>query len=496
MMRLREVSIVGGPSAGLAMFLLLPEHYAISSIEIVALNVDARLTLAMTTWMALWWLTEAVDVVVTALLPIALFPLFGLNSIKIVSSAYAHPLTFLFFGGFLISIAIEKWRLHVWMATHVVARAGDSACRLVGGLMLISAFASMWLSNTATAIMMLPIALSLIADMDKRMAKDSADNFARCVLLGVAYAASIGGTATLIGSPPNLFVASFLVERFGIEVDFRQWMVLALPVSVVMLPLSWFVLTRYIAPVSHLRQRVGSSPTDTVAWSDLQPGARRVALVFFLSVVAWLSRSWLTGIDFNGLAPFAGLTDTGIAMLAGIALFLIPAGAAQDVNRRLLTWSDTSKLPFGTLILFGGGLALAATVSATGADKFLGAQLVSLRDVPLWMTLGTIVATVVFLTELTSNTATTTTLAPILAAAAVALDLDPFALVVVTALAASCAFMMPVATPPNAIVFSSGRISVVAMARAGIFINLIAILVITALALYWLPLTAASGMLS
>ncbi len=492
MMRTTDVTTLAGPCTAILVYLALPDTYLVSGRGEIVLDGSARWTLALAAWMAVWWISEAVPVAVTALLPIVLFPLFGLNSLAGVTTAYAHPLIFLFFGGFLLSISIEKWRLHAWIARRVVARAGGDARRMVGGFMLVAAFLSMWLSNTATAIMMLPIAISTIAAVDAEATPEVGANFARCLLLGVAYAASIGGTATLIGSPPNLFVATFIHEQFGIQLDFRQWMVAAAPVTVLMLPLTWLALTRFIAPVDGHSTALNAEPGSLQRWRELGPAARRVGVVFLFAVIGWLSRASLAGLEIAGHTPFANLSDTGIAMCAGLALFVIPAGAG---NGRLLDWHDVEKLPFGTLILFGGGLALAATVSATGADGFIGAQLAALVGVPHWLAITVIVTVVVFLTEMTSNTATTTTLAPILAATAIALGLQPLAVVIVTALAASSAFMMPVATPPNAIVFASGRISVMAMARAGLLVNLIAIAVITAVALLWLPQVVAHGVL-
>ncbi|MEQ8496037.1 MAG: DASS family sodium-coupled anion symporter [Gammaproteobacteria bacterium] len=481
-MRLRLLAVCAGPLLATLVFLLLPATYLDSGGLEIELTRAARGTLALAAWMAAWWLTEAIPVPATALLPLALFPLLGLADIDVVASAYAHPLIFLFFGGFLLSLAIEKWALHTWIAHHVVAFAAGNARRLVGGFMLVTAGASMWLSNTATTVMMLPIALSAIGEVE-RDAPALAPAFSRCLLLGIAYAASIGGMGTLIGSPPNLFVASFLTERFDYTLDFRGWMLLALPVVMVFLPLVWWLLTRVLAPVP--ARLPLTPPAHRTAWGALPRGARRVALVFALAVLAWMTRTALNAWEIGGMRPFAALSDTGVAMLAGLALFVVPDGAGRGA--RLMQWEDAERLPMGTLILFGGGLALAATISATGADRFIGAQLVALRGVPAWCVMLAVVAGVVFLTELTSNIATTTTLAPILAAAALASGLDVVGIVVVTALAASAAFMLPVATPPNAIVFGSGRVSVTDMARAGFLVNLLAITLVTLLAVWWMP---------
>jgi solute carrier family 13 (sodium-dependent dicarboxylate transporter), member 2/3/5 len=491
--RLSNLAIVGGPCAAIIVYIALPSQYAVADGGLAVLSEAARATIAMVTWMAVWWLTEAVPVPVTALLPIAVFPLLGLGSVRAVTTPYAHPLIFLFLGGFLLSISIEKWALHRWIAEKVVRMASGDAHRLVGGFMGITAFSSMWLSNTATTIMMLPIATSMVSRVDRAAAPDDASRFARCLLLAIAYAASIGGMGTLIGSPPNVFVASYLEDHYGLSLGFRRWMVLALPVVAVLLPATWYLLTRRIAPIR--RDLIATLPAPDLPggdWRRLASGAKWTSAVFVLAVAAWIGRPWLAGLEVRGLRPLADLTDTGIAMFAGLSLFVIPT----DWRRRefVMSWSDAEKLPLGTLLLFGGGLTLAATVSATGADRFIGAQLVGLRGVPIWLAFTAVIAGVVFLTELTSNTATTATLVPVLAAAAVSLGLEPFAIIIVTAFAASCAFMMPVATPPNAIVFSSGRISIPEMARAGFVINIVAIVVVAIAALVWVPALLGPGL--
>ncbi len=493
LMRLSNLAIVCGPLLAIIVYIALPHTYVDPRGEYVALDDRARTALAMAAWMALWWLTEALPVSATALLPIVVFPLLGLASIEDVTAPYAHPLIFLFLGGFLLSISIQKWSLHSWIAHCVVDLTGGNTHRLIAGFMGIAAFSSMWLSNTATTIMMLPIAISMIDAVDRAVAKADADRFARCLLLGVAYAASIGGMGTLIGSPPNVFVASFIEKHLGVSLDFRTWMATALPVVCVMLPVSWYLLTRVLVPVrSDLVGRLTLAHQGSTAWRELRNGARWTAFVFAITVFAWIARPWLVEMDMAGLRPLAGLTDTGIAMCAGLSLFAIPVNWRQ--REFVMSWSDAEKLPFGTLLLFGGGLTLAAAVTSTGADRFIGAQLIGLGGIPTWLLFAAIVTGVVFLTELTSNTATTTTLVPVLAAAAAVLGLEPVPIIVVTALAASCAFMMPVATPPNAIVFSSGRVSIPEMARAGVVINIVAAGVITVAALVWVPLTVSGGM--
>ena len=492
LMRLSNLAIGCGPLAAIIVYIALPQSYVDSQAQSVPLDDTARAALAMATWMAVWWLTEALPVSVTALLPIVVFPLLGLGTVKAVTAPYAHPLIFLFLGGFLLSISIQKWSLHTWIAHHVVRAAAGDTHRLIGGFMGIAAFSSMWLSNTATTIMMLPIAISMIDSADGTVAKAEADRFARCLLLGIAYAASIGGMGTLIGSPPNVFVASFIQQHFAVNLDFRTWMAAALPIVGLMLPLTWFALTRVLVPVRRdLVRGLKGFPPAAATWQSLHVGAKWTAVVFVITVCAWIARPWLVELEVSGLCPLGGLTDTGIAMGAGLSLFAIPVDWRQ--REFVMSWPDAETLPLGTLLLFGGGLSLAAAITATGADRFIGAQLIGLSGLPTWALIAALVAGVVFLTELTSNTATTTTLVPVLAASAMVLGLEPLAIIIVTALAASCAFMMPVATPPNALVFSSGRVSIPEMARAGLVINLLAIVVIVVAALVWVPRIVTCG---
>ena len=329
------LALLSGPLLAAVLYVLLPTDYASADGVSMPLSEAARGTLALTACMAVWWLFEALPVAATALVPVPLFPLFGLHRLEAVAAAYAHPLIFLFFGGFLLSIAIEKWRLHTWIAARVIAVAGSDPRRLVGAFMLVTAATSMWLSNTATALMMLPIAASAIAALDRASGAPQ-PTFAICLLLGVAYGASIGGMGTLIGSPPNLFVASFLAERFGYVLDFRSWMTMALPLVVVLLPLVWWSLTRILVPVDPaLRVTV----TETrVPWRALAGGARRVSWVFLATVTAWMFRSALNDWTVYGRAPLAALTDSGIALAAALLLFALPAGDGT----RLLAWGMPS----------------------------------------------------------------------------------------------------------------------------------------------------------
>lgn len=476
--------IAGGPLFAMIVYIVLPESYVSTAGSVVDLSQVARLVLACGGWMAWWWVFEAAPVAVTALLPIVLFPSFGAQSLRDVCSVYAHPLILLFFGGFLISIAVEKWALHQWIATRVLRLAKGDARHLVAGFMLVSASISMWLSNTATAIMMLPIALALIKTSAADGQQDALRNFPTCLLLGVAYGATIGGTATLIGSPPNLFVAGFLERELGISIGFSRWMQFALPLALILFPATWWALVRYMTPVS---AGIVIRTEDTFAapgWWQLPSGARRVGLVFIVTATAWVARPMLSGLEIAGVNPLMHISDTAIAIAAAISLFLLPAGADGE---RLMRWQDAERIPVGTLLLFGGGLALAGAIRASGADSFIGTQLSGGSGMPAWMVILGLIAGVVFLTELTSNTATTTALAPILAAGALAFGLPPAGVIVITALAASSAFMMPVATPPNAIIYGSGYVPMRDMIRAGFVINMLAISCLYGLSRWWLP---------
>ncbi len=483
-----------GPVAALLVYLVLPDSYSTPE-GVKELGQAGRATAAVACWMATWWLTEAIDLAVTALLPVALFPLLGIAGVRQATAPYAHYLIFLFLGGFMLSLAMQRWGLHRRVALRILLFTGTSPARLVGGFMLATALLSMWVSNTATTIMMLPIALSVLGRMEEGQVDPRARRrLALCLLLGVAYAASIGGIGTLVGTPPNLFMASFVQEEFGREIGFLQWLGVGLPLVALFLPLTWLLLTRIIYPLQEV-----TLPDDGPqmlrqyrALGGMSVAERRLLLVFLVTVLAWVSRPLLNRLDLFGVWPLAGLSDAGIAILAGLALFLTPA----DRRRRgfLLEWKDLDEMPWGILILFGGGLSLAHAISVNGVGDYLGHQVTGLAGMPPLVLVLAVATLVIFLTELTSNTATTATLLPILAAAAPVVGVDPYALVVTAAVAASCAFMMPVATPPNAIVFASGEVTVPQMCRAGLWLNFIGIALITALVwLIALPLLGTTG---
>ena len=484
----KGIWLILGPIMAIVVFWLLPDQYVASNAEVTLLSFSGKATMALLVWMAIWWLSEATHITVTALLPIALFPLFGVASIKAATAPYASPIIFLFLGGFIIAIAIQRWNLDKRIALEILTKIGSSPSRIVGGFMIATAFLSAFISNTATTAMMLPIGLSVIVLLTDKQSRHKA--FATCIMLSIAYAANIGGISTIIGTGPNLFVASFTRDAIDInyqqDIGFLQWSKIGVPVVCILLPLCWWLLTKFIYKVDHIELALSTNSLhqQKLSLGKMNYEEKAVAVVFSFTVLLWLSRTLLQEFEFfinNQLyKPFDGLTDSSIAMFGAIILFLIPT--KSENNGHLLQWQDMRDLPWGILILLGGGLSLAAAVKANGVTEFIGAQATVLAFMPPLLILLIIISAVVFLTELTSNTATTATLVPVLAAIAPALDIHPYILIFPAAFAASCAFMLPIATPPNAIVFGSGHITMQEMRKSGFLLNLICILVITALA--------------
>jgi sodium-dependent dicarboxylate transporter 2/3/5 len=437
---------------------------------------------AVAALMATWWVTEAIPIPATGLLPLVLFPLLGVASMGGASAPYADPLIFLFLGGFLVALALERWNLHRRIALRTVALVGTRPPALVGGFMLATAFLSMWVSNTATAVMMLPIGLSVIGLLRDRPGGDTAagagDGFAPALLLGIAYAASVGGLGTLIGTPPNALLAGFMARTYGVEIGFAQWMLIGLPLVAVLLFCTWVLLTKlaFTLPRGEIAGTARLLQGELAALGPMTGPERRVAMVFTTMAVLWVVRPLL-----GDLVP--GLSDTGIAIAAALALFVLPAGKGQG-GAALLDWEASRRLPWGVLLLFGGGLSLAAAIARSGLAEWIGTALSGFGGWPVLVVVLVVVTAIIFLTELTSNTATAATFLPLVASVAPALGTDPFMLTIPAALAASCAFMMPVATPPNAIIYGSGQVTIAQMVKAGFWLNLVSILVITGLA--WL----------
>jgi solute carrier family 13 (sodium-dependent dicarboxylate transporter), member 2/3/5 len=476
---------------------VLPEAYQTADGTVAPLPPAARATAAVGVWMATWWLTEAVHVSVTALLPIVLLPLLGARTIEDATAPYAHPLIFLFLGGFLLALSMQHWELDRRVALVTLRLVGDRPRNIVGGMMVATALMSMWVSNTATVAMMLPIALSVTALIDRMQNPEGSGEapvaFPVALLLGIAYGASIGGTGTIIGTPPNLFVASFIRERFGLDIAFVQWMLLAMPMVILFLPLGWLLLTRVLYPVPAGRLPGGRALVEDEyrALGTASRGEWATLGVFTATALAWVTRPLLVQLEVAGTQPLRGLTDTGIAVAAGVALFVIPVRPSERTF--VMNWDTARQLPWGILLLFGGGLSLAAAIDETGVSAFLGHQAAVVGPLPILLLVGLVATGVIFLTELTSNTATTAALVPILAAIAPSLGVDPFQVIVSVALAASAAFMMPVATPPNAIVFGSGHITMPQMIRAGFWMNLISIALVTATVVLLVPVVLGTA---
>jgi sodium-dependent dicarboxylate transporter 2/3/5 len=461
-----RVGLVLGPAASLVMLAAGPP---------AGLEPAAWHTAAVAVLMAVWWMTEAVPIPATALLPLALFPLLGVAKVREAAAPFAHPLVFLLMGGFLIALAMQRWNLHRRIALTLIGVFGTGPRRLIAGFMVATAVLSMWVSNTATTLMMLPIALSVV-ELLKREGGGDDPNFPVALMLGIAYAASIGGMGTLIGTPPNAFMASFMDETYGVTIGFAQWMLIGLPLVAVFLPIAWLVLTRVAFPV-RLAAVEGAGRVisgELAAMGPISRGERVVLAVFVATAAAWILRPQL-----SALVPALDLTDTVIAMSGALVLFVIPV----DWRRRVfaLDWEWARNLPWGVLVLFGGGLSLAAAIKATGLAAWIGGATGTLAGAAVVVIVIVVTALIILLTELTSNTATTATFLPVVAAVAVSLGENPFLLVVPAALAASCAFMMPVATPPNAIVFGSGYLTIRQMIHAGLWLNVIGLVVIVGL---------------
>jgi sodium-dependent dicarboxylate transporter 2/3/5 len=469
------LGLLAGPLLALATWALLPDSYLDAQGERIAFGHAGRVTGAITVWMAVWWMTEAIPLYATALLPLALLPATGATSMRAAASPYGHELIFLFMGGFILALSMQRWSLDRRISLGMLRVVGSNPRAVVGAFMAVTALLSMWVSNTATAVMMLPIAIGVIdlAEGDPELSP--------ALLLGIAYAASIGGIGTLIGTPPNLFLASYARTELGIEISFVRWMAIGLPLVAVFVPLTWLLLTRVLHPIRLERLEAADAYAGRTL-AELGPvgtGEKATLVVFALTAVAWVTRPLLVDLAVGEARPLAGLSDAGIAILAALALFVIPI----DRRRRLfvMDWETAVKLPWGLLLLFGGGLSLAAAIKANGVGELLGNGVSGLGGMPTMLLVVGVVAGMIFLTEITSNTATTATLVPILAGLSGGLRVDPLLLIVPAAIAASCAFMLPVATPPNAVVFGSGRIALPQMARAGLWLNLVGIVLITLL---------------
>lgn len=450
----------------------------------VGLSNEGVALLAITTLIATWWITEAIPIAATALLPLLLFPLTGVLSIKETSIAYSDPMVLLYMGGFMIAVSIEKWNLHKRIALNIIAFMGTDLKRIILGFMIATAFLSMWISNTATSLMMLPIAVAVISQLgnqspDKSLAEVT---IGRALMLGIAYGASIGGMATIIGTPTNIILVGVIKKSFGVEIGFSQWMMVGLPISVILLVICWYYLVNVAFDLRLAKQTKGGKEEideQLKALGSISKQEKRVLWVFLGVSTAWICRTFV----LQRFIPV--LDDTIIALTGVMLLFVLPSG--EGGNKKLLDWNVAEKIPWGILILFGGGLTLATGFQQTGLAQWIGEQFILVQNIPFWLFLLFIIASVNFLTEITSNVATASMLLPILAAVALAMNVHPYGLMVGATFAASCAFMLPVATPPNAVVFGSGYLTIPAMIKAGIWMNLISIVVVVLLTLFLLP---------
>jgi solute carrier family 13 (sodium-dependent dicarboxylate transporter), member 2/3/5 len=450
-------------------------------------DVPARRTAAVAALMAVWWLTEAIPLAATALLPLVLFPALGILRPADAAAPYANPVIFLFLGGFLLALALQRWGLDRRIAIAIVAAVGTRPERLVLGFMLATAFLSMWISNTATAAMMVPIGIA-VCDVLRPDRTAAPFPFGTALMLGIAYAATIGGVATLIGTPPNAVFAAAAAQQLGRSVGFLEWMAVGVPVAALMLPIVWLLLVRVLFPPGALPE--GADVLLRAERSRL--GAitrpqRITATVFLLMAVAWVLREPKTFGTFTlpGIATYApGIDDSAIAIAGALLLFLVPAGGGRA---GLLEWDDTRALPWGVLLLFGGGLSLARAFETSGLAERIAQPVGALGAAPTWVMLLAAAGLLLALSELASNTAIAAMAMPLLAATATGLGVPALPLMAVGALASSCAFMLPVGTPPNAIVFGTGHISIRQMALTGVWINLLALVVVTLAGLLLAP---------
>lgn len=463
--------------AGPILFLLLYH------LPITIFNPMAHKVIALAIWMIIWWITETVAIPVTALLPMTVFPLIGVMDVKAATSYYASPIVYLFFGGFIIALALEKVGLHRRIALNIIKKTGTNANGVILGFMIATAAMSMWISNTASTVVMLPIASSVIQLLvnDKDGFTKNDQNFALAIMLGIAFSANIGGMATIIGTPPNTVMAGFVENEYGIQIDFVKWMAMGLPFCMILLAANYFVIVKWIYP-NHLGQLAGSSKIIEQELTKLGPpsrGEKTVMVLFAATALSWIFRTNLNDwFDWQ-------LTDTGISLLGAMSMLVTPI--AFDKGHFTLNWEDTSRLPWGILLLFGGGLALANGLAKAGMIDLIGASIAEQEGLSVFWITAALIFIMLFLTELIGNVALVAIFAPMIAGIAIGLEVDLLYLLIPVTLASSCAFMLPMATPPNAIVFASGHIKVYQMVKVGIFLNLIAVLLLIGLATFVIP---------
>ena len=470
----KKIGLILGPLA-FVVFLIFGQFEGLSN--------SGQSVLASTLWIAIWWVTEAIPIAATALLPIILFPLSEGMELPTTTESYGHKYVFLYLGGFLIAIGIEKWNLHKRIAINIISFIGTDVRKVILGFMIATAFLSMWISNTATSVMMLPIGVAIIKQLKDNPASLENENtiFGKALMLGVAYSASIGGIATLIGTPPNLVMAGVISEIYNYEITFFKWFIFGFPISILLLFFCWYYITR-VAYVFNQREFPGGRSEINRLKNDLGPISyeeKIIAIIFALAGLSWITRSFF----LQSILPV--IDDTIIAISFGLILFLIPSKAKTNT---LLNWKDTIQLPWGVIILFGGGMAIAKAFEISGLAIWLGELMTTLNALPFFILIIFLIAAVNFLTEITSNLATTAMILPVLASLAFEIGVHPFGIMIGAAVAASCAFMLPVATPPNAIVFGSGYLKIPDMVSRGIVLNIFSIILIAVMVYFILPL--------
>ena len=470
---IQRIGLILGPS----LFIIILLYF-----KPKGLSTEGIAVLASTAWIAVWWITEAIPIAVTALLPIVLFPLSGALDVPTTTSAFGHKYVFLYLGGFIIAISIEKWNLHRRIALNIINIIGSDVRKIILGFMVATAFLSMWISNTATSVMMLPIGVAIIKQLKDNpdTVEDENQIFAKTLMLAIAYSASIGGVATLIGTPPNLVLAGVVSDIYNYEITFLQWFVFGFPISVVLLFICWKYLTRFAYKFKQAEFPGGKKEIKRLlsTLGKISYEEKLVSIVFATTAFCWITRSFL----LQGLLP--ALDDTIIALFFAVVLFLIPS---KDKKDHLINWEDAVKLPWGIILLFGGGMALAQGFETSGLAAWIGSQMTTFAGVTTILLVFLLITAVNFLTEITSNLATTAMLLPVLAPMAITVELHPFILMVGAAVAASCAFMLPVATPPNAVVFGSGYLRIPDMVSKGLWMNVISIIVLTLFVYFILP---------
>jgi sodium-dependent dicarboxylate transporter 2/3/5 len=443
------------------------------------LTPPALATAAVALWMAIWWMSEAVSLAVTALLPLILFPALGIATIEDTAASYSHPLIFLFLGGFLMAESMQRRGLSERIARRVLGVAGNRPHAIVAGVMAATGFLSMWVSNTATAMMMLPIGQSLVRTLTgghNAFAPRHTAAFSSALMLGIAYSATIGGMGTLIGTPPNALFASFMEETYGIEISFARWMLIGVPAVLILLPLAWLVLTRvaFSLPPALPGKTVEALAEAVGHTGRMTADETRVAILLLVAAGGWVTRPFL-----EAAVPWLIISDAGIAISVAIVLFLVPSRSSP--GRRLLSWDEARNIRWDVLILFGGGLALAEAIAATGLANWIGSASSIFAMLPWLLLLLVVMTVIVLLGELASNTAVAAVFLPVAGAAAVDLGTSPLLLSISVALAASLGFMLPVATPPNAILYGSGMIKAEDMLRTGILLDLLGIVIVALL---------------